>query len=193
MKWEKIGDQSAVTGGTGTSTLSGVTVEVVTAAATAAPTVSLTGVGTAAAKDAADAVTADATTLPTCSAVASYVTGITNTKASAGTAIATAVAGIGGTVTFASDAAPTFTMTVNPDDLKTTLGLKTAAYVDTATTVTSNGTDLPTQSAVYSFVTDLVNGLDSTVTSTSGNVGVTITQTDGKLTACTVTFDWIED
>ena len=113
------------------------------------------------------------------------------TKASAGTATATAVAGIGGTVTFASDAAPTFTMTVDPGALKTALGLKTAAYVDTATTVTSDGTDLPTQSAVHKFVTDLVSDLTSTVSGSDGNVSVTVEQTNGKLTACTVAFEWL--
>ena len=220
--WELMGDQSVVTGGTSTSTMNDVSVTVVTASATAAPTVTLAGFGTAASKAYADAVTANAATLPTCSAVASYVSTqlsyahgtevvtsqaqtldgamhavavavdtLTTNKASAGTATATAVAGIGGTVTFASNAAPTFTMAVDTAALKTALGLGTAAYVNTANEVTAAGTDLPTQSAVNTFVTTLINGLDSTVTSTSGNVGVTVTQTDGKLTSCAVTFEWL--
>lgn len=136
-----------------------------------------------------------ATTLPTAidalGAAVDTLNADIATKASAGTATATAVAGIGGTVTFASNAAPTFTMTVDKDALKNELGLKTAAYVDTATTVTSNGTNLPTQSAVYSFVTDLVSGLTSTVSGSDGNVSVTVEQTNGKLTACTVAFEWL--
>lgn len=75
-KWEKIGDQSAVTGGTSTSTLNNVSVQVVTAAATAAPTVTLTGVGTAASKNFADTLVSTGTSLPTESAVAGYVTGV---------------------------------------------------------------------------------------------------------------------
>lgn len=114
------------------------------------------------------------------------------TKASLGTSTSTS-SGITGTVTLASDAAPVVTMAVNVAELKTALGLGTAAYVNVANAVTSTGTDLPTESAVYTFVDTTIGSLDSTVTSTSGNVGVSITQTDGKLTACTVTFDWIED
>lgn len=159
FKWEKIGDQSAVTGGTSTSTLSGVTVQVVTAAATAAPSVTLTGVGTAAAKDAADAVTANAATLPTCSAVASYVstqlsyshgeetvTSAATTLDAAMHAVAGAIdAYEGGTGTSEDNGVsvevtinsttmvPSVELTVNPTELGTALNLGAAAskgYVD---------------------------------------------------------------
>lgn len=72
-KWEKIGDQTVPVGGTGTSTMNGVTVAVLNASKTAAPTVSITGVGTAAAKDISDTITAESETLPTGKAVATYV------------------------------------------------------------------------------------------------------------------------
>lgn len=72
-KWEKIGDQSAVTGGSSASTVNGVTVDVVTAAATAAPSVTLTGVGTAAAANVTNTVTSAGTSLPTESAVATAI------------------------------------------------------------------------------------------------------------------------
>ena len=114
------------------------------------------------------------------------------TKAQLGASTSTS-SGITGGVTLASDAAPVVTMAVNVAELKTALSLGTAAYVNVANTVTSEGTNLPTESAVYTFVDTTIGSLDSTVTSTSGNVGVTVEQTNGKLTACTVTFDWIED
>ena len=289
-KWEKIGDQSAVTGGSDSKNANGITIGVETAPATASATVTLTVDAVEAAADVSD--TNKATNVVTAGAVAGFVTDITNNKASIGTgnatggygisgqvvlasdaqpdltitvapvstsagvttgtntvvtagavadyvtskvayvptqgetvtagtttldgamhAVAGAVdtlntniatkasvgnststaAGITGAVTLAADAAPSITMTVDTNALKTSLGLGTAAYVNTSTTVDEGGTSLPTQAAVYTFVTDLISGLGSTVTSTSGNVGVTITQTDGKLTACTVTFDWIED
>ena len=73
----------AYVGGTSSSAVSGITTSVTIASATMAPTVSLAvdaaalstalGLGTAASKDYADEVTANAATLPTCSAVASYV------------------------------------------------------------------------------------------------------------------------
>ena len=73
----------AYVGGTSSSEVSGITTSVTIASATMAPTVSLAvdasalsqalGLGTAASKDYADEVTANAATLPTCSAVASYV------------------------------------------------------------------------------------------------------------------------
>ena len=72
-KWEKIGDQNAVTGGTGSSTVNGVTVEVVTAAATAYPSVTLSGIGDAAVKSVATTLDSTASNLPTESAVAAYV------------------------------------------------------------------------------------------------------------------------
>ena len=74
--WEIVGDQSAVTGGTSTSTVNDVSVTVVTAAATAFPTVTLSGVGTAASKNFADTLASTGTSLPTESAVAGYVTGL---------------------------------------------------------------------------------------------------------------------
>ena len=75
-KWEKIGDQSAVTGGTSSSTVNGVTVEVVTAAATAFPSVTISGLGTAASVDFATQVTESADTLPTGGAVYTFVNGL---------------------------------------------------------------------------------------------------------------------
>jgi hypothetical protein len=73
----------AYVGGTSSSEVSGITTSVTIASATMAPTVSLAvdaaalsqalGLGTAASKNYADEVTANAATLPTCSAVASYV------------------------------------------------------------------------------------------------------------------------
>ena len=74
--WEIVGDQSAVTGGTSTSTVNDVSVTVVTAAATAFPTVTLSGIGTAASKNFADTLASTGTSLPTESAVAGYVTGL---------------------------------------------------------------------------------------------------------------------
>ena len=65
--------ESAVTGGSSSSTVNGVSVEVVTASTTAAPTVSLTGVGTAASKNYTDTVTDSGTSLPTESAVYSAI------------------------------------------------------------------------------------------------------------------------
>lgn len=64
---------SSVTGGSSSSTVNGVTVEVVNAATTAAPTVTLTGVGTAASVNFASTVTSDGTALPTQSAVATAI------------------------------------------------------------------------------------------------------------------------
>ena len=72
-KWEKIGDESVPSGGSSTSTMNGVSVEVVTAQATAAPTVTLTGFGDAAAKSVSTTLDASASNLPTESAVAAYV------------------------------------------------------------------------------------------------------------------------
>lgn len=72
-KWEKIGDENVPSGGTGTSSVNGVEVTVVTAQATAAPTVTLTGVGDAAAKSVATTLDASGANLPTEAAVASYV------------------------------------------------------------------------------------------------------------------------
>lgn len=170
-----------------------------TVASTSAPTWELIGDQNTYALNAytsTAAVLTRATTLPTAidalgAAVDTLNTNIA-TKASVGSGASTA-AGIEVSMSLAANAAPQVSMTVDVSALQGALGLGTAAYVSTATTVTSDGTNLPTQSAVYSFVSDLISGLDSTVTSTSGNVGITVTQTDGKLTACTVTFDWIED
>lgn len=72
-KWEKIGDQTVPVGGTGSSTMNGVTVAVLNASKTAAPTVSITGVGTAAAKDISNTLNAETENLPTEKAVATYV------------------------------------------------------------------------------------------------------------------------
>ena len=72
-KWEKIGDESVPSGGSSTSTMNGVSVEVVNASATAAPTVTLSGFGDAAAKSVATTLDSSASNLPTESAVAAYV------------------------------------------------------------------------------------------------------------------------
>lgn len=95
---------SSVTGGSSSSTVNGVTVDVVTAATTAAPTVTLTGVGTAASVDFATTVTSDGTALPTQSAVASYVTGVVegldaNVSSSNHTGLTVSVAQADGVVT----------------------------------------------------------------------------------------------
>lgn len=72
-KWEKIGDENVPSGGSSVSAMNGVSVEVVTAQATAAPTVTLTGFGTAAAKAAVTNIDVSGANLPTEAAVASYV------------------------------------------------------------------------------------------------------------------------
>ena len=72
-KWEKIGDESVPSGGSSVSAMNGVSVEVVTAQATAAPTVTLSGFGDAAAKSVSTSLDASGANLPTESAVAAYV------------------------------------------------------------------------------------------------------------------------
>ena len=68
-------------------------------------------------------------------------------------------------------------------------GFGTAATYDVTTnTITDGGVSLPTENAVYDFVDTQIGNLDSTVASTSGPVTVNVTQTDGMLTACTVTW-----
>lgn len=71
--WGIIGDENAPTGGSSTADQNGVYVTVDIAAATAAPTVSLSGFGVAATKSVATTLDASSANLPTESAVASYV------------------------------------------------------------------------------------------------------------------------
>lgn len=54
--WEKFGDESIPSGGSSVSAMNGVSVEVITAQATAAPTVTLSGFGVAATKSVATSI-----------------------------------------------------------------------------------------------------------------------------------------
>lgn len=65
--------------------------------------------------------------------------------------------------------------------------LKGAAFVDTTTTVTADATTLPTCSAVATYVGSEIAKLDATVSASSNGVEFTVTETDGKLTAATLT------
>lgn len=65
--------------------------------------------------------------------------------------------------------------------------LKSAAFVDTADTVTANATTLPTCSAVATYVGSEIAKLDATVSASSNGVEFTVTETGGKLTAATLT------
>lgn len=89
--------------------------------------------------DTADAVTADATTLPTCSAVATYVGG--------------EIAKLDATVSASSNGVE-FTVTETSGKLTgaSLTGVGTAASANVTNTVTSAGTSLPTESAVANYV-----------------------------------------
>lgn len=65
--------------------------------------------------------------------------------------------------------------------------LKSAAFVDTADTVTAAATTLPTCSAVATYVDSEIAKLDATVSASSNGVEFTVTETDGKLTAASLT------
>lgn len=65
--------------------------------------------------------------------------------------------------------------------------LKDAAFVDTANTVTADATTLPTCSAVATYVESEIAKLDATVSASSNGVEFTVTETDGKLTAASLT------
>lgn len=156
-KWEKIGDQNAVTGGTSTSTVNGVTVGVVTAAATAFPSVTLSGIGTAASVDFATEVTENASTLPTGGAVYSFVNGLVSdlnaTPTDAGTqGVSVAVVEANGIITGV-------TTTVTKATLNTTLGTTNVADKTVATSIGDTGVDtaLATEKAVRDAITDAVN------------------------------------
>ena len=132
-KWEKIGDQNAVTGGTGSSTVNGVTVGVVTAAATAFPSVTLSGLGTAASVDFATQVTESADTLPTGGAVYTFVNGLVSDLDSAPTdagsdGVSVAVVEEDGIITGV-------TTTVTKATLNTTLGTTNVADKGVATSI----------------------------------------------------------
>lgn len=154
-KWEKIGDQSAVTGGTSTSTLNNVQVQVVTAAATAAPSVTLTGVGTAASKNyVATNMASNGTGLPTESAVAAYVKTFADNaaaKASTGDGEDT-YGGLKATVTLYSDSEPT-------------LVFDGTNVVTASTGVVTGSANLVTAGAVADYVTASIGALDASVTS----------------------------
>lgn len=126
-KWEVIGDQNTYA--------TKATVDA-SFAAIAASWSTLKG---AAFIDTANTVTADATTLPTCSAVATYVGG--------------EIANLDATVSASSNGVE---FTVTETDGKLTgaslTGVGTAASANVTNTVTSAGTSLPTESAVASYV-----------------------------------------
>lgn len=65
--------------------------------------------------------------------------------------------------------------------------LKGAAFIDTANTVTAAATTLPTCSAVATYVESEIAKLDATVSASANGVEFTVTETDGKLTAATLT------
>ena len=98
-----------------------------------------------------------ATTLPTAidalgAAVDTLNTNIA-TKASVGTSTSTA-SGITGTVTLASNAAPSITMAVDVSALATALGLGAAASMGVTTALSGAANVLPTDSAVKTYVDD---------------------------------------
>lgn len=137
-----------------------------------------------------------------------------NTKASIGTATAAAFKGLRASVSLNSNAAPTMAF-FNDSIVTTAAGITTTAdkfvtasavadYAAKAGSVTggssastSNGVKVTVSTAANTAVpsvavevtsSTLFGGLDSTVSSTSGPVKVEVTQTDGKLTACAVTW-----
>lgn len=65
--------------------------------------------------------------------------------------------------------------------------LKGAAFVGTTTTVTADATTLPTCIAVATYVESEIAKLDATVSASSNGVEFTVTETDGKLTAASLT------
>ena len=69
--------------------------------------------------------------------------------------------------------------------------LGTAAWMNSANTLTSTGTSLPTESAVAAYVSSFVSTeigkLDATVSSSSNGVGIQVVESDGKLTSASIT------
>ena len=75
----------------------------------------------------------------------------------------------------------------------TGLSLGDASKKGVANTITANGTSLPTESAVATYVTGVVNGIDSSVSSTENSaLKVGVQQVDGKVTAVTAEFVWLD-
>lgn len=137
-----------------------------------------------------EVVTASATTLPAAThAIAGKVdelvaqlSDFTYSSVTGGTSSST-VNGVGvEVVTAATTAVPTVTLT----------GVGTAASQNFATTVTSDGTALPTQSAVAAYVTTAIEGLDASVSSSeNASIKVGVTQVDGVVTGVTADLVWL--
>lgn len=110
----------------------------------------------------ADSITADATTLPTCSAVADYVedavsaavTGGSNSNGSEGVAVQV--------VNAQTTAAPTVTVTVTKASLNTTLGTTNVADKTIATSIGATGADtaLATEKAVRDAINVAVSSFE---------------------------------
>ena len=125
--WELIGDQNTYA------------IKATVDASFSAIASSWASLGGAAFVGTASTVTADATTLPTCSAVAAYVssvvTGLSSTVSASANGVEFSVTQTSGKLTSAS-----------------LTGVGTAASKNFADTLTSTGTSLPTESAVAAYV-----------------------------------------
>ena len=177
-KWEKIGDQSAVTGGTSTSTLNNVQVQVVTAAATAAPTVTLTGVGTAASMNYTSEITAAGSSLPTESAVAAYVSEFAEAaaaKASTGGSYAT-YGGLSAAIELFSNSKPTIT-------------LDGTNVVTASANVVTGSANLVTAGAVADYVTASIGALAGSSSAASKGISVEVISADGEVTTVNLGVD----
>ena len=181
-KWEKIGDQSAVTGGGSGVTVSGVTVSVAIAAATAFPSVTVKGIGTAATKDyVATNMASDGTGLPTESAVAAYVktfADAADAKASTGTSTST-YGGLTAVISLYSNSEPTIVF----DD---------EGVVTTSTSVETASPNLVTAGAVADYVDGKIGALDASVTSSeNSSLKVGIKEENGVVTGVTADLVWL--
>ena len=181
-KWEKIGDQSAVTGGGSGVTVSGVTVSVATAAATAFPSVTVQGIGTAATKDyVATNMASDGTGLPTESAVAAYVktfADAADAKASTGTGFDVAY-GFSVAVTLISDSEPV-------------VEIQDQGIVSASTGVETASANLVTAGAVADYVDGKIGALDASVTSSENSgIVVSVTQVNGAVTQVQADLLWL--
>lgn len=180
-KWEKIGDQSAVTGGGSGVTVSGVTVSVATAAATAFPSVTVQGIGTAATKDyVATNMASDGTGLPTESAVAAYVKTFADNadaKASTGDGEDT-YGGLKATVTLYSNSEPT-------------LVFDGTNVVTAAADVSDSGkaANFVTAGAVSGYVGNVIGGLAGSSSAASKGISVEVISADGEVTTVNLGVD----
>lgn len=179
--WEIIGDQSAVTGGGSGVTVSGVTVSVATAAATAFPSVTVQGIGTAATKDyVATNMASDGTGLPTESAVAAYVktfADAADAKASTGDGEDT-YGGLKATVTLYSNSEPTLVF-------DGTNVVTAAADVSAA----AKAANFVTAGAVSGYVGNVIGGLAGSSSAASKGISVEVISADGEVTTVNLGVD----